>query len=76
MLPAEIQSALDDPYVKRFFAISTKEQSIQLPAADPSPRSDYAAVNYVRDAVLLRMTHEEVTCYQGFAGEQVLRDLD
>jgi hypothetical protein len=69
-LPAEIESALDDPYVKRFFAVGTKDKYLQLPEGQPSP-ADYASVNYIRD-VVMRMNEKELASYRGFVAGQTL----
>jgi hypothetical protein len=50
-LPADVESALANPYVKRFLAVGTQENYLRLPPGQPN-RDDYIPVNYVRDAVL------------------------
>ena len=69
-LPAEIESALNNPYVRRFFAAGTQDNYLHLPAGQPNP-DDYTSVNYVRDAVL-RLNENELTCYRGFAAGRSL----
>ena len=68
-LPAEIQSAIDDPFVKRLFSIGTHGRFLQLPAGQPSP-DDYAAVNYIRDTVM-RLSENELTCYRDYVATRV-----
>ena len=69
-LPAEIESALENPYLKRFFSMGTQEKYLQLPIGQPNP-DDYVAVNFIRDAVL-RLSEKELRCYRNFAAEQTL----
>lgn len=69
-LPADVESALDNPHLKRFFAFGTQEKYLQLPRGQPNP-DDYVAVNYIRDAVL-RLNEKELTCYRLFASEETL----
>ncbi|MGI8569651.1 MAG: eCIS core domain-containing protein [Methylocella sp.] len=69
-LPADVESALDNPHLKRFFTIGTQEKFLKLPRGQPNP-DDYAAVNYVRDA-LLRLNEKELTSYRGFIAGQTL----
>ena len=70
-LPAEIESALDDPFLKRFFAVGIQHKYLQLPQGQPNP-TDFDAVNYIRDQIL-RLDEKELQCYRMFAAEETLR---